>query len=55
MGGWVSFVEEFGFDIVGEFDIDTVVSEGAKNLVNFANLLLVSEVNRGIELKCSIS
>ena len=44
------FVEEFGFDIVREFDTGIVVSEGAENLVNFANLLLVFEVNRGIEI-----
>ena len=42
----LSFVEGLGFDIVEEFDTDIVVSEGAKNL---ANLLLVFEVNRGIE------
>ena len=46
----LSFVEGFGFDVVGEFDTDIVVSEGAENLVNFANLLLVFQVNRGIEI-----
>ena len=37
----LSFVEGFGFDVVGEFDTDIVVSEGAENLVDFTNLLLV--------------
>ena len=47
---FLSFVEGFSFNVVREFHTDIIVSKGAENLVNFANLLLVFKVNWGIEV-----
>lgn len=43
--------ERLGFDVVAELHRDAVVLDGAEDLVDLADLLLVLEVDRGVEVR----